>query len=243
MKLSKKILRNEAVRALISWLGAQYIRLVHATGRWSVVRGETPQRYWDEGKPFILGFWHGRMLMMPYCWRRSANIHMLVSGHADGQLGANAMARLGVKSVAGSSSRGGALALRTLLKTLRGGDCVAIAPDGPRGPGMRASDGILSLARLSGAPIIPCAFSVTRGRVLSSWDRFLVAHPFARGVMVWGEPIEAPRDAPPEALAKTLKKVEDALTAVTAEADILCDREPVKPEPVSEEASPREMAP
>ena len=230
MKPHKKLLRNEAVRRLLCRLGALFIRLVHVSGSWSVVRGETPQRLWDEGKPFILAFWHGRMMMMPYCWDPKADIYMLVSEHPDGQLGANIMARLGVKSVSGSSSRGGSRAVRALLETLKSGDCVAIAPDGPRGPRMRLGDGILSIARLSGVPILPVAYSITRGRNLKSWDRFLVAKPWGRGVIVWGEPIQVPRGAKGEALEEARTKVEAALNAVTFEADALCDREPVEPD-------------
>ncbi|OHC75249.1 MAG: hypothetical protein A3G18_03135 [Rhodospirillales bacterium RIFCSPLOWO2_12_FULL_58_28] len=229
MKLSKKILRNRVVRLLISRLAALYIRLAYAGSRWSVVRGEIPRQLWDGNKPFILAFWHGRMLMMPYCWNHKANIYMLVSEHADGQLGADAMARLGIKSVAGSSTRGGSKALRALLQVIRSGDCVAVAPDGPRGPRMRAGNGIINLARLSGVPIIPVAFGVTRGKVVSSWDRFLVAFPSARGVMVWGEPVLVPRDADDGAVEEARQRVEDALNAVTAEADILSGRVPVEP--------------
>lgn len=230
MRLSKKILRNRVVRLLISRLAAQYIRLAYAGSRWSVLRGEIPKRWWDESKPFILAFWHGRMLMMPYCWNHKADVYMLVSEHPDGQLGAAAMARLGIKSVAGSSTRGGFKALRALLQTIRNGDCVAIAPDGPRGPRMRAGNGIINVARLSGAPIIPVAFSVTHGKVVSSWDRFLIACPFARGIMVWGEPIQVPRHADAGAVEDARKRVENALNAITAEADILSGRVPVEPE-------------
>ena len=56
--------------ATTSWATAQYVRLVHATGRWRTLRGDIPARLWEHGEPFILAFWHGRLLMMPYCCRR-----------------------------------------------------------------------------------------------------------------------------------------------------------------------------
>mgnify|MGYP001290055172 CR=1 FL=1 len=222
MRPLKKILGNETARRFICWLGAAYIRLAYATGRWTVVGGEIPQHLWDQGKPFILGFWHGRMLMMPFCWDKRADIHMLVSAHPDGQLGAQAMSHLGIKSVTGSSSSGGSQALRALVKLLKEGNCSAIAPDGPRGPRMRASDGVINLARLSGVPIVPVAFGVSRRQVVASWDRFIVAWPFARGVFVWGEMIEVPRDADAAAVAAARLRVEDSLNRITAEADRLC---------------------
>ena len=130
----KKTLRNDTVRRVLCWLGAQYIRLAHATGRWTVVGGETPRRFWDAGKPFILCFWHGRLLMMPYCWDRRRPISVLISQHPDGQILARTVGHFGIDTVAGSTTRGGTAALRTLLKTLKAGAYVGITPDGPRGP-------------------------------------------------------------------------------------------------------------
>ena len=82
------------------------------------------------------------------------------------------MTYFGVDSIAGSTSRGGTAALRTMLKRLRAGDCVGITPDGPRGPAMRASTGIVNIARLARAPIVPITYATSRRRVLATWDRF-----------------------------------------------------------------------
>ncbi|MBD3666551.1 MAG: lysophospholipid acyltransferase family protein, partial [Kangiella sp.] len=147
----------------------------------------------------------------------------------DGQIIARTVGHFGIKTVAGSSSKGGAQALRAMVKALKAGDCVGITPDGPRGPRMRATDGIVNLARLAGVPIIPATFGATRGRVLGSWDRFLVAWPFGRGVIVWGDPITVARDADADALAAARAEVEESLNAITAEADRLTGRVPVEP--------------
>ena len=169
--------------------------------------------------------------MMPYCWDHRKTIYMLISQHRDGQLIARTVGHFGIKTAAGSSTRGGAGALRTMVKALKQGDYVGVTPDGPRGPRMRASEGIVSVARLSGAPVIPAAFGVNRGPTLSSWDSFLVAWPFARGVIVWGDPIYVDREAKGEALETVRRQVEDGLNAVTAEADRLSGRVPVEPAP------------
>lgn len=233
----KRILQSEAVRLFFCWLAALYIRLVYHTGRWTVIGGETPKRFWDEGKPFILGFWHGRLLMMPYCWDHQRTIFMLISQHRDGQLIARTVGHFGIKTAEGSTTRGGASALRTMVKALNQGDYVGITPDGPRGPRMRATEGIVNVARLSGVPVIPSAFGTARGRNLSTWDRFLVAWPFGRGVIVWGDPITVDRDANPEAQEKARLQIEDGLNAVTAEADRLTARPPVEPAPRMEPAT------
>lgn len=232
MALLKTFFRRDGVRRALCWLGAQYIRFVRATGSWTVVRGEIPRRFWDQARPFILCFWHGRLLMMPYAWDPARTIHMLISHHPDGQLIAHTVAHFGIKTTAGSSSRGGASALRLMVRALQSGECVGITPDGPRGPRMRASEGAIHVARLAGAPLVPAAFGARGRRMLGSWDRFIVARPFAGGAFVWGEPIEVARDADDAAIEAARRALEDSLNAVTAEADRLCGQEPVEPAPV-----------
>lgn len=231
MRPLKRALQSETMRRILGWLVSLYIRLVYHTGACQVVGGDIPKKYWDEGKPFILGFWHGRLLMMPYCWNYGKSISMLISQHRDGQFGARAVGHFGIKTVSGSSSQGGVQAIRALVKILKNNEYMGIAPDGPRGPRMQASGGIISVARLSGVPIIPVAFGSSRGRVLSSWDRFLVAWPFGRRVFVWGEPVYVDRSASPEDEEAARRQVEDALNTVTNEADRLTGRTPIEPAP------------
>ena len=227
----KRVLGNDRVRSVLCWIAAGYIRLVHVTGRWTVLGGEIPVRLWAQRQPFILCFWHGRLLMMPLCWRGGPTMRMLISEHRDGQLIARTVSHFRIATIVGSTRRGGARALRGMIAALRSGDYVGITPDGPRGPRMRAGDGIAHVARLAGVPVVPAAFGIDRGRVLSSWDRFLLAWPFARGVIVWGEPIRVAADARGAALEDARQRIEDGLNRVTREADRLTGRVPVEPEP------------
>lgn len=225
MKPLRQILKSDGVRRALCLLGSWYIRLVFATGRWRTIGGEIPARFWAEGKPFILAFWHGRLLMMPYCWPRDVPIHMLISQHRDGRIIADTVGHFGIDTIGGSSTRGGAAALRALLRRLASGQCVGITPDGPHGPRMRASEGVVNLARLSGVPVVPATYAVSRRRLLGSWDRFVVALPFARGVIAWGAPIAVARDTDPEAARAA---VEAALTALCDTADGMVGVAPVE---------------
>jgi lysophospholipid acyltransferase (LPLAT)-like uncharacterized protein len=243
LKFLKPVLRNEGVRSLLCAVAALYIRMVHATSRWRVEGGEHAAALWDSDTPFIAAFWHGRLLMLPYGWRRGKPIELLVSHHRDGRLIARIVGHFGLGTIAGSTSRGGTAALRAMLRSLKRGGSVGITPDGPRGPRMRAGGGIADLARLSGAPIVPVAFATSHRRVLGSWDRFILALPFSRGVFVWGAPIAAPpRDGGEAAGEATRRAVEQALNAVTAEADRLVGQAPIEPapiEPATVEPEPR----
>ena len=234
--LLKAILKSNSVRTAACWLGAQYIRLVHATGNWQLVGDDTIRKLRSEGQPFIVSIWHGRILMMPYAWICGEQMHMLISQHQDGQLIAKVISYFGIDTVAGSTSKGGASALRGMLRTLRAGECVGITPDGPRGPRMRASEGIISLARIAGVPIFPATYSVARGRVLGSWDRFLVAAPFSSGVFVWGEPVFIDRNASAKDLELARIELEERMNTITRDADERVGRTPVAASPLIAEA-------
>lgn len=230
----KRILKSDGFRAFACWLGAGLIRFVHLTNRWQVVRREIPEAFWRDDKPFIVCFWHGRIMMMNYCWDTVHPINMLISEHQDGRLIAGTNAYFGIRAVAGSTNKGGARALRSMVKSLAAGEYAGITPDGPRGPRMRASDGVIAVAKLSGVPILPVSFSTSRGKHLNSWDRFLVAKPFGRGVIVWGEPIHVDRNADVQASSLIRQQVEDSLNWITREADEMVGRTPVDPAPLPE---------
>lgn len=240
MRSLKHILRRDWVRAALCAVLAGYIRFVHATSRWHIEGGEIPARLWDEGQPFILAFWHGRLLMMPYCWRQGTAIRMLISQHPDGRFIAHTIRHFGLDTVSGSSSRGGTAAMRVILKSLQANTCVGFTPDGPRGPRMRASIGIVQAARLAGVPILPCTFATSRRRVLGSWDRFILALPFSRGVFIWDQPITVAREASEEEIEAARLQVEGRLNAITAAADRLVGADPVEPAPAPAPAAGNE---
>ena len=227
----KRFLKSDGLRKLLCWLGAQYITFVRYTGRWTLLGIENVGPYWDEGKPFVAAFWHGRILMMPYSWRRGVPINMLISQHRDGLIIARTVSHFGIETVAGSTSKGGSAALRTMLKLLKAGECVGITPDGPRGPRQRATDGVVQVARMAGVPVIPCTFSSRRHKLLGSWDRFMVALPFSRGVFIWGKPIEIPAKLTPEEAEAMRLRIETEMNEVLAQADRIVGNQPVEPDP------------
>lgn len=236
MSRPKRLLDNRAVRAVVAWLAAGYVRLIRATTRWTVECPPATDGILAARRPFISCFWHGRMVMMAAAQPRGQPVHILISGHRDGVLVSRAVAHLDVDTVSGSSRRGGASALRQLHKLLKQGDVVAITPDGPRGPRMRVKPGVIKAAQLSGMPVVALSGAVRWRRILGSWDRFCLALPFSRGLILWGEPLAVPRDAGPAELERLRLLLEQRLNRLTAEADRRLGRATVEPATAPEAA-------
>jgi lysophospholipid acyltransferase (LPLAT)-like uncharacterized protein len=217
----RRFLRSPLSQRIACWVTQLYIRFVYLTNRWSIAGCEWTRRFSCEGRSCIVAFWHGRLLMMPFAWHRLAPFHMLISAHPDGRIIAGAMTYFGIETIAGSTSRGGSSALRAILKCLKDGACVGITPDGPRGPAMTVSLGIVNIARLAGVPIVPVTYATSRRRELATWDRFQLALPFGRGVFLFGEPIEIPAELEESGLEDIRCRLEQRMTEMVREADRL----------------------
>jgi len=100
---------------------------------------------------------------------------VLISQHQDGEIIARIISRFGHRAVRGSSTRGGALALRELIRLGRSGADLVVTPDGPKGPRQVAKLGVIQLAKATGLPIVPLAFSCSKKNSLragiDSWSR------------------------------------------------------------------------
>jgi len=140
-------------------------------------------------RPFIGAFWHNRMLVIPVAYQRycrGRRGHCLTSPSKDGAIIAGVMARFGIGSVRGSSSRRGTTALRELTALIEAGEDVAITPDGPRGPKYQISPGIVKLAQLTGTSVMPIHVGYSRYWEIKSWDAFRIPKPFAQVTVVFG---------------------------------------------------------
>jgi hypothetical protein len=206
--------------ALVPRLAAWLIRLLHATIRVRHVGRGALDGIEARGERYIHAFWHGRLLLMPYSYRGS-RITILVSEHRDGEYISRTMERFGFHTTRGSTTRGGARALRAAVRRMREGYDLGITPDGPRGPRQRVQPGVIEAARLSGAPIVPVTFSAHPAWEAGSWDGFQVPWPFARGVFLYGEPLSVPRGAGAGECEEARRRLEEAMIEQTRRADRL----------------------
>jgi hypothetical protein len=219
MSWFKTLTRSTAAQEATNALLTAFCRVVHLTGRREVRHAERRDAALAlAGGRVIYAVWHARLQMF---WALpevdAAHTHALASGHRDGRLIARMMERFGFRIVTGSTSKGGAQALREMIRVVRGGDKIVITPDGPRGPARIVQQGAVALARASGVPILPVGISGSRTRTLDSWDRMQLTLPFARRLYVFGEPVVVPKDA--DDLEVHCRILAAALDAATAEAD------------------------
>lgn len=173
----------------------------------------------DNDEAVIFVNWHCRLLAIPAMIGHHYPTAYIISNSKDGTLISRTVAPLGVDTIWGSRSKGAIGGYRDMRRRLNNGGHVGITPDGPRGPARLAADGALSLARASGAVIIPLAWSTARMKRLETWDRLAIPGMFSRGVQYWGKPIRVDRNLDEVALEKARLELEDAINALTAEAD------------------------
>lgn len=208
-------------------IGATALRVLARTIRWQTLGGETVDRLHEKG-PIIIAFWHGRQLMLPLAYR-GQGAFILISRHRDGEMIHRMMTKLGFQSVRGSSTRGGATALKQLIACGRAGYDLVVTPDGPKGPRQIVKGGVIVLARVTGFPIVPLTYSCSTHKTLNSWDRFIAPYPLSRGVFIWGAPVHVPQEAGPIELEAKRFELETSLHAITTRADqLMASHDPVE---------------
>jgi lysophospholipid acyltransferase (LPLAT)-like uncharacterized protein len=166
---------------------------------------------------YLYAFWHENILVPAYHYGRR-DIHVLISEHADGQMIAEACRHLGFRVVRGSATRGGARAIRQMVRRSRSAH-LAITPDGPRGPRRRIQPGVIYLAALTGLPIVPFGISFERAWRMPSWDRFAVPCPWSGAVCVTAEPITVPENIRKDQLEPYRLRVQQAMDAASEAAE------------------------
>ena len=234
------ILKRGWVQAIVAPLASLHVSIIYHTSSLATRNDEIPRRYLERGKPIVACFWHGRLLTAAVfclalrtgklpCWPAGRSFRVLVSSRGEGRLFAFGLRLLGIRTVTGATGSRGTAAARATHKALAQGVSVLITPDGPRGPSMQASPGVVRLAGMCGAPVIPIGCASSRRCIRSTWDRLVIPLPFSRMVYVFGEPVEPQRDADDATIEMTRKLLEDRLTEVTIEADRLCGEPAVRP--------------
>lgn len=189
------------------------VRIFSFTFRWRLhdpdgLRENPPK------SPMIWIVWHNRIFGFPGVYkkylpdRRGA---VLTSPSRDGEIIAKIITSLGAGAIRGSSSRRGAAALVALRAWLSDGYDIGIIPDGPRGPRYKLGPGVVKLAQLTEARVLPVRIEFASFWSFKSWDKFRLPKPFTK-VDVYFEPlISVQRDLTEEEFEQERLRIQTAL--------------------------------
>ena len=167
-------------------------------------------------QPVIFTLWHNRLAHSMWMFQnifvsRQPEIRMaaLISASRDGAMLAKTLSYFNVDAIRGSTSRRGPQALIELASAAREGKFIAITPDGPRGPKYHLQSGIISLAQLTGLPILPLTVNTKSKIVLKSWDGFQIPYPFSQSSVIIGPLLHVARRASDEEREQARQTLED----------------------------------
>jgi lysophospholipid acyltransferase (LPLAT)-like uncharacterized protein len=173
-------------------------------------------------------YWHQHLILgnlfLRQWIRRGFSAGYLISASVDGDVPARIAQSWGAEVIRGSANTTGALALREMHSLFKRGVSVVSIADGPTGPKAKFKAGVVLMARVVNAPLIPIACAADRAWYLNRWDDFMIPKPFARIVLAVGEPVSIPHRTPVDAMESYRQKMEDVLNSLGDRSiDILND--------------------
>ena len=208
---------------LEAWILWAVLRLIAATLRYRINDSHGFLERKDISQA-IYCLWHNRLalsmkLYFTFTRERRSEVGLvgLVSASRDGAFLATVLERFGVLPVRGSSSRRGPQALLELMTLAERGYDICITPDGPRGPRCIVQEGIMSLAQVTGLPVIPTSYRLNWKIRLKSWDGFQVPLPFSRCEVFVGRIIRVPRAATDVQREELRRQLEKELRAISGD--------------------------
>jgi 3-deoxy-D-manno-octulosonic-acid transferase len=220
----KSLARSNRLVSLAGWLGAKYINLVYGSSRIRRTPDDLDQRLKDQD-PQIFITWHGQFLLAPKMrppW--VPEVVAMVARHGDAEFIAETLKHFGTNFARGAGAgnrrkdRGGARALREAVKALERGATIVITADVPPGPARRASMGIVTMARLSGRPMVPFGMATKRYFAFNSWSKLTINFPFNTLGIAVGDPVWVSPDADEEEMERARQALEDGLNETMAKA-------------------------
>ena len=196
-------------RVCLPWLVYWFYRLWTRTWRIRLDEPVSMKTLAHQSTPMIFAHWHGGELaiinLVP-----TYRIATMTSTSKDGSLVDHVIKHLGGATSRGSSTRGGASALKGLIRLLRQGFNASMAVDGPKGPLHKVKPGVFELSRLAKASIVPVGVESSSAIIFQkSWNKAQLPKPFSRVVVSFGTPwpvITAADDVRSQDLAQRLEQ-------------------------------------
>lgn len=199
---------------LIRIVSVLFFNAIGRTNKLHPLSVDYQKQFKEQNQNYIIPIWHSQLLL-PVYYFYPFGLSVIISKSEDGEIVTQAVKVMGLEVSRGSASRSGAKGLLGLVRMLKDGKHAVITPDGPRGPKEDVQMGVITLAKLSGYPILPAAFDCTKKKRLNSWDQFIVPYPFGTVVYDTGDLISVPEDANDEVMEQKRLELESVMRKLT----------------------------
>lgn len=237
--LPRKIAYLKITQEIITNLAVFYMYLVFISSRKTFIGQQNIIGTIKAGKPFLLGFWHNRLMMIAFphkiilqkTKKDFPDFHFMTlsSKHGDGKIVGRIMEKFGFTPILGSTrnpkhkDRGIDLSsMRQIIKELKKGNALGTPFDGPRGPNQEINGNIVELARISDAMIFPISYSTSRFIELKSWDKFKIPLPFSKLCFYCDEAIKIDKDFDEEEMKKVKNLLKEKMDFAQEESLKIC---------------------
>jgi len=215
MKLIKRINKSLIGQKVLGFVIFIITKFIFFSIRWECLDINNKNLIFNSKKPYIFCCWHNKLFLGPHFLPKHLVHNALISRHSDAMVTVILLKLLKINIIFGSSMKGGTKAFLKMVKSIRNGESVAITPDGPKGPREKVKDGIIKLAQVTGAPIIPLVWFSNKHKKLDSWDKFVIPYPFSKGNYIFGKAIFIERKLSGNELKQNKQKIENILKKLT----------------------------
>lgn len=205
-------------------LARPYADFVFRTCREEVLHAGRLASLVNGGQPVIFCQWHGRFLALvgssrrygdrSSFWPKGAELTAVASLDAEKMLDL-----LGIPTIPIMPGAVSGADVRRIVAAIRRGSSLNVSLDGPIGPFRCAALGIIRIAQITGAPLMPIGFSQSTRFHLNTWDRLLVPLPFQRMIYFCGEPMFVASNSKAADLEEARSEIERRLSQATDLAD------------------------
>lgn len=191
----------------------RFIRAYSRTFRLTVENEKPWMEYLQNGGAVLLCTWHQQFFSAIRYFQnyRELEPSLMISQSKDGEIIAGVAERSGWRTVRGSSSNGGAAALKEMILKLRASRLAAHIVDGPKGPAGVVKAGAIRMAHVTNAAIVPFYTKADKAWYFNSWDRFFLPKPFAKVTLRFGEVIEFEKVKDEESFDRQRRHLEDVM--------------------------------
>ncbi|MFC1859042.1 lysophospholipid acyltransferase family protein [Thermodesulfobacteriota bacterium] len=210
--MGKKLGRLFTTELFISFF-YRFNRIYSWTFRLKVENEKEWMDYLKNGGTVLLCTWHQQFFSAIRHFQnyKVFNPSIMISQSKDGEIVAGVAKRTGWHPVRGSSSKGGKRALRNMIDNFKKTKLASHIVDGPRGPSGKVKAGVIRLAHVANAVIVPFYVSAENGWHFNSWDEFLLPKPFSKVSLRFGKMIKFESVKDEDSFEKQRKQLEDIM--------------------------------